>query len=922
LSAQHPDGFAAFAVPPRRVQIPDLPEHVVARSRLTGRLLAATESRLLTVVAPAGYGKTCALVQVAGRFAGTTLWMELEAADSRPGRFLALLQAAVVAAGGRFAEADGVPAREQDYPVFFQQLAAALKSLGPVLWVMDNAQWLRGKLASHWLPELLSWLPDSVCLCLSSRSCLALPLGRWRLADAVQEFGLADLAFHPDDVELILKQHRLAVSLQAVYQVVDRTEGWITAIYFWILAYQKVNHQAQISFSSRPVFDRALEYIADYFEQEVLSLLSPRQQQFVAYTAVVPRFNDALAFSLLAEGSHMAKGEAAVCREKLLQGLGFLQRERNHHGWYRYHHLFRACCYQRMHLRAPDTVQRLHVLAADWFLQQKHYTEAVHQVGRGKGINELLKVLEKYAFHVLREGEINTIIDFADDAGVFSDRDRLTLALINASRIIVTNDVNAALACIDELRQLVAMNPSEYDTERVRQTIDFMASRLALLKGDFQQGLAITQHSLQENTEFTPARAVLLFNQASCLFAMGHLAEARVFAGQSLDNFKQLGFVGYTNTVEFLLSQIDLMEGLPTAALSYYAGMLHYEDSVTTQDNFYQVYLYLGQSMVLREQNQLSRAETLLGQAASIALRLGHSAALPQVLYVYGQVYSAGRDYSRAAAMWDEALSICETNQLQLLYRQCFAARARLALLRGEQGVLAELDEHWLIEQQPGEMPWLPEEWLLYAWLQVARATGNRALLEGKPAIGPLSVAGGRQVVSQVRQFFQQQGVVLFLIDVELMDACLEHRQGAAEKVMGHLQAAAELAYQQDVLRLFFDEGAEFMPHFKRALGQGSASLPQFVEASRTRALLKRFESQVVPAAEKAGYAAVAVGLSKREREVLSLIVAGDNNSVIAEKLFLGMSTVKTHINNIFRKLDVSSRQQAIQKARLIQVEL
>ena len=56
--------------------------------------------------------------------------------------------------------------------------------------------------------------------------------------------------------------------------------------------------------------------------------------------------------------------------------------------------------------------------------------------------------------------------------------------------------------------------------------------------------------------------------------------------------------------------------------------------------------------------------------------------------------------------------------------------------------------------------------------------------------------------------------------------------------------------------------------------------------------------------------------LSKRELEILNLLAQGHSNQEIAAKLFVSLSTVKTHIQNIFEKLDVKRRTQAVEKAK------
>lgn len=62
------------------------------------------------------------------------------------------------------------------------------------------------------------------------------------------------------------------------------------------------------------------------------------------------------------------------------------------------------------------------------------------------------------------------------------------------------------------------------------------------------------------------------------------------------------------------------------------------------------------------------------------------------------------------------------------------------------------------------------------------------------------------------------------------------------------------------------------------------------------------------------------LGISKREMDVLNLMATGLSNEEIAEKLFISLNTVKTHSSNIFLKLDVKRRTQAIEKAKRLSI--
>ena len=62
------------------------------------------------------------------------------------------------------------------------------------------------------------------------------------------------------------------------------------------------------------------------------------------------------------------------------------------------------------------------------------------------------------------------------------------------------------------------------------------------------------------------------------------------------------------------------------------------------------------------------------------------------------------------------------------------------------------------------------------------------------------------------------------------------------------------------------------------------------------------------------------LNLTRREYEVLQLITRGHSNAEIADKLFLSLSTVKTHVSNLFVKMDVKSRTQAVEKANRLKI--
>jgi two-component system, NarL family, response regulator LiaR len=78
---------------------------------------------------------------------------------------------------------------------------------------------------------------------------------------------------------------------------------------------------------------------------------------------------------------------------------------------------------------------------------------------------------------------------------------------------------------------------------------------------------------------------------------------------------------------------------------------------------------------------------------------------------------------------------------------------------------------------------------------------------------------------------------------------------------------------------------------------------------------VKRIEPFIFNEAE-----AARLGLSKRELEVLELMAKGHSNEEIAKELFLSVPTIKTHGTNLFEKLDVKRRTQAVEKAKKLEL--
>lgn len=139
-----------------------------------------------------------------------------------------------------------------------------------------------------------------------------------------------------------------------------------------------------------------------------------------------------------------------------------------------------------------------------------------------------------------------------------------------------------------------------------------------------------------------------------------------------------------------------------------------------------------------------------------------------------------------------------------------------------------------------------------------------------------------------------------------LQTMALQGKQDLAQ-ALSVLERALALAQPERYVRIFLDEGEAMarLLHHVKAHHMGTGFVSELLAEMPNQSGVASASSQrlVEP-------------LSARELEVLSLIAVGDSNEEIAAKLIISIKTAKRHISNIYAKLGVKSRTQAVALAR------
>ncbi len=357
-----------------KTSIPPLRPGVVMRDALVRRLEASRDDRVISVVAPGGYGKTTLLAQWSADDPRPFAWVTVDDRDNDP----VLLLRYVVGALEREGVVEPSPAFSGGRPAalwstLVPQLCAALaESEAAFVIVLDDVHELTAPETHDVLGTVVRSLPSGSQLVLAGRSELTSAVARLRAAGGLAELGTADLALSPAEAAELLAAAGVGIDDEATRGLVDHTEGWAAGLYLAALAWRA---DGSAPATGPADIDR---FVDDYLRAEHLATVSRKELAFLTRSSVLDRMSADLCDAVL---ERRDSGRMLESIERANLFLVPLDRERR---WYRYHEIFRAALLKELHRADPDASLDLRRRAAAWC-----EAEGLH--GGSDGIRDLLR---------------------------------------------------------------------------------------------------------------------------------------------------------------------------------------------------------------------------------------------------------------------------------------------------------------------------------------------------------------------------------------------------------------------------------------------------------------------------------------------------------------------------------------------------
>jgi LuxR family maltose regulon positive regulatory protein len=303
----------------------------------------------------------------------------------------------------------------------------------------------------------------------------------------------------------------------------------------------------------------------------------------------------------------------------------------------------------------------------------------------------------------------------------------------------------------------------------------------------------------------------------------------------------------------------------------------------------------VGLADVLYEWNDLDNARCHALEGIRLSELGGRVSYVLAGRIVLALLYQARGDVDKAFEMIQGAERLTQRHGFAYMSAEVAELRVRLWVRQGNTAAASQ----WAQEHRLSSV----DELSLTLALEMKQIAVTRVLVtQGK-------CGEALELLARLQEAAQAAKRMKSVIKIGALQALAFQIEGDVGQALSALERALSLAEPEGYVRTFVDEGEPMVRLLRRALAEGIA--PSYVSK-----LLAAFgeSAQPVPPATQA----LVEPLTERELEVLRLIAAGLSNREIAQELVVAVSTVKTHINHIYGKLDAKSRVQAVAKAQAL----
>jgi len=889
-------------VPPTRAEL-------VRRPGLIERLIDGLDRKLTLLSAPAGFGKTTLVSHWVENLRNNSetdgqpikvAWLSLDQDDNDPVRFLTYFVTALNQDDGiktglgqgtlSMLQSPQPPPAETVLTSLINKIATIPEK---IIFVLDDFHLIESESVHQALVFLLENLPPQLHLVIATRHDPSLSLGRLRARDQLTELRAADLRFTSSEAaDFLNRVMGLNLSSGDIAELETRTEGWIAGLQLAAISMQ--GHQDLVGFIK--AFTGGHRLVLDFLIEEVLGQQPESIQNFLLQTAVLDRMTGSLCDAITGQEN----GQKTL--EMLDRTNLFIVPLDEERCWYRYHHLFADLLQQRLRQIQPENLPVLHIRAGEWFRKQGLNREAIKHSLDGRDYQNAAELIKTIAIDIIQQGAHSTVVGWINALPEEFVKEQPYLCVLHARALQLTGQLETSEARLIDAEN--AMDSQNYQVDEVddsiRGLINSCRAYISFMIGDHTHTISHAKQALDQ----LPVTATLIKTQTALYLGIAYRYRGQLRA--ALDVYHEI------------LPNIQTMGGNSIAVLCYlHLGDLHsemaqlhqakeiYEDALKFTERHtgrpdvpYAGYVYVSIGRILRQWNQLKEAHRFTSKGLALCRDWNVADILAFSCLELAYIHQALGNDEQARTSLQEAIHVFDGIS-SWGGKIAAAHRVKFDMAGGD----IEFAENWAKTNDldiDGVFEFHREiEYLVLARVYIAMERLEEA----------------RSLIEKIYRIAREIGRKQTELEALILLPHVFSAQGETDQALVHLKQAISIGEQEGYTRIFVDEGPLIARLLYEALKRDVA--PEYVQHLLAAfPVTEQEETDLTkPQVDQSG---LIEPLSAREIDVLELLARGLTNQVVATRLFISLHTVKAHTRNIYSKLAVNNRTQAVDRARTL----
>jgi len=854
----------------------------IRRAGIHDKLAAYRDYKLVLVSGPAGSGKSTLLKGWLADEGLTYSWYNLDASDNDMQQFLSYL-IACINQHPAFAVYDLSSLMTSSLtlesgPIIHSIIQVLQEVDSPLALILDDYHLISNPDIHRVMNQVLEHLPSQVQVFMTTREDPPLSLAKRRVNRQLLEVRAGDLQFTKEETgQFLLDIMKMTLSDDQVDLLTQKTEGWAAGIQL-----------AGLSLQDRPNPDHYLDqmntnhYIVDYFMEEVLSQMEEASLNFLLMTSLFNHFTADLCDYVL----DLQPGQAHKHLTYLWQHNVFLIPLDDRRQWFRYHHLFRDLLSQGLAGRSMD-VKILHTRASQWFRDHDHIDWAIDHACQGENWQLAGDLVENLWETCDKSLQANRWLNHFNKLPKDHVESRPVLLLGYTWALLDTGQHVQAKVWLQKAESLYkSIQDGHVTTYRVSDhdqyilfpsTLASAKCYIAIGHGQFDLMFDYAKEAFNRDLPLSPHRqGVLRMLMGLAYWATGQLAIAKKEIDHAIIDIKNTEGAITLGTYE--LVNLELLMDLG----HYGQASQMLDQAIRAQETETKLPLALANFLLIYSRLHLAKGNLKEAIEAHKQSQIaGQKHALPDFWYKW---YQHQASIQLHQGLYTSGLASIEEAK-EHFYLNPLPSRTTLEGLKGFLYILDnKLDHARLCFDQA-----YADQDLVYKALLEARLK-NYALAE--------------DILVQQRTLCHQQGRLRATCEADMGLGLLAHYMGKKRTCLDHLKEAVIFVNNQTYV--------EPLMRYQSILGEYYEDLDLASPIRDKLALRPRDGSYHIFQANQK----LEDPLTPRELDVLQLLAEGLSNQGICDQLFLALSTVKGYNQNIFAKLEVKRRSEAIIRAR------